>query len=173
MSTRRLLHAGILAAAVLTLAACGPDDPAAAPDSAGTTAATSPSAGASDPDAGPSADCPPPKAVAGHQHVHVTAKPAGTTLKAQLAKFACDPNDGHYEGTGATKTFTFAAKVTARVTQGSGAYKTVTLPALSQHINDCLTGATVEPPNFCAGNIYDITLDPTAHITTITEIWHP
>ncbi|MDJ0342417.1 hypothetical protein QMK19_22045 [Streptomyces sp. H10-C2] len=176
MLSRRLLHATMLSAALLTLAACGPDDTSAAPSSAapssGTTAATSPGKSAPPSDGAPANDCGTPKPVTGHKMVHVTAQPTATTLQAQATNFACDPNDGHYAGTGTAKTYKFAANAEAEVTQGAVNRKAVSLTVLSHHISDCLHGTSVQPPNYCSGDIYDITVDSAGHITTIAEIWH-
>ncbi|GAA1140875.1 hypothetical protein F4556_003494 [Kitasatospora gansuensis] len=137
-----------------------------------TTGSPTPSASSSsdDPDGAGSCTTPAPKA--GRKYVQAVKPPKQDTLYVKDAKFVCDPNDGHYAGAGAEKTYGFAAKVTAQIANGPGKFKTVPVGELWTHIGDCLLGEPVKDPASCSGGIYEIALDGTGKITEIKEIWH-
>ncbi|MFJ8040243.1 hypothetical protein ACIRBX_06980 [Kitasatospora sp. NPDC096147] len=139
-------------------------------------ASKSPSAAASsatgeDPDA---EACSTPAPKANWKYVQAVKPPKQDTLYVKDAKFVCDPNDGHYEGAGAEKTYMFATKVKAQISAGPGNTKVVPVGELWQHIGDCLVDrAQVKEPYSCSGGIYEIALDGTGKITEIREVWHP
>ncbi len=138
-----------------------------------TTGAPTPSASSSsdDPDGAGSCTTPAPKT--GRKYVQAVKPPKQDTLYVKDAKFVCDPNDGHYAGAGAEKTYGFAAKVKAQVANGPGTVKTVPVGELWQHIGDCLLVVEVQDPASFSGGIYEIALDGTGKLTEIMDIWHP
>ncbi|GAA3056016.1 hypothetical protein GCM10020229_79740 [Kitasatospora albolonga] len=139
-------------------------------------ASKSPTAAASS-DAGTGEDvegCSTPAPKPNWKYVQAVKPPKQDTLYVKDAKFVCDPNDGHYEGAGADKTYMFATTVKAQISTGAGNVKTVPVGELWQHIGDCLVDrAQVKDPYSCSGGIYEISLDGTGKITSIREVWHP
>ncbi|GAA2134041.1 hypothetical protein GCM10009760_10880 [Kitasatospora kazusensis] len=118
--------------------------------------------------------CGTPTPSAGHRIVLPVRRPTQDTLDAKAVTFVCDPNDGHYQGTGAAKSYLFAPTVKAQLALGADQFKTVILGDLWTHIGDCLAGgSTVQPPLSCSAYpAYDITLDASGKINAIKEIWH-
>ncbi|MDH6576491.1 hypothetical protein [Kitasatospora sp. MAP5-34] len=203
MSSRRLIKAVAAATAALGLAACGPTSSssssattAAAAAPSASTAVSAPgasgaptgfapssanpaptdgasSASATD-DGGPAMSCTQPVPAAGHKIVMPVRRPTQDTLDAKAVKFVCDPNDGHYEGTGTEKPYLFAPTVKAQLATGADQFKTVIVGDLWMHIGDCLSGGTtVQPPLSCSAYpAYEITLDSSGKINAIKEIWH-
>jgi hypothetical protein len=100
-------------------------------------------------------------------------------MKAEPTKFVCGPDvpdDGYYAATSPTTEYRFATGAQA-VLLGRGAAgiqeQTVPVSRLLQQINTC-TGHPADATEFsCYGNMYDVTLDPSGKITTITQVYHP
>lgn len=193
MSSRRLITAVVVAAAACGLAACEPDgtpDGAPATAAAGAPSASAPAAApsASRPakaapttgspsqaaDDDPGMTCTEPKLAPGHKVVMPVARPVKDTMFAKPVKFVCDPNDGHYEGTGTEKSYLFAPKVKAQLVTDTTQLKTVVVGDLWVHIGDCLDGGKdVKPPLTCSAfPAYEIAQDSSGNITEIKEIWH-
>ncbi len=203
MSSRRSIKAIVVATAVLGLAACQPSStsgsststaaagaPSVSAPAASTPAASTPGtdapgtanpaptdgSSASQPadDGGPAMTCTEPKVATGHKIVMPVRRPTQDTMDAKPVKFVCDPNDGHYEGTGTEKPYLFAQTVKAQLALGADQFKTVIVGDLWMHIGDCLSGgSTVQPPLSCSAfPAYDITLDSSGKISAIKEIWH-
>ncbi|WP_405018562.1 hypothetical protein OHV05_17735 [Kitasatospora sp. NBC_00070] len=137
-----------------------------------TSAAPTPSASGSADDADPTG-CTTPTPKAGRKYVQAVKPPKQDTLFVKDAKFVCDPNDGHYAGAGADKTYMLAAKVTAQIVNGPGKFKTVPVGELFTHVGDCLLGVEVQDPASCSNGIYEIAVDGSGKVTEIKEIWHP
>ncbi|MFJ8209318.1 hypothetical protein [Streptomyces sp. NPDC096033] len=191
-STRRIIGTFALVAALGSVAACGPDDTAAAgsgtggASGAGASAAARPSAappsakapagGASAGAAAPAGGCgQPPKLPAGHKMVEPVAPPSKGSMSAKDAQPTCTPNDWIYHGKGEAKYYLFTAgEVKAELATGSGSTKTVPVGELWMHAGDCMTNpSAVKAPYSCSGNIYDITVDGEGKIDSIKEVWHP
>ncbi|MFI9046412.1 hypothetical protein [Streptomyces sp. NPDC053427] len=190
MFTRRLLAAAVLAATLTTLTSCkGEDAPASAspeatapsasspaPAPSGTpTSSPSPSASPSkdlsaDPE--PSSDCTPRTLAKGHRMVQLTGAPAGGTVPAREAKFACDPNGGGYAGTGKAARLRLASGATAELSTGAVDHRTATLAQLTAHLTACLRHETVEQPLACSGDLYEITVNGSGDVTHLSELWH-
>ncbi|MFG3343567.1 hypothetical protein ACGF1Z_00700 [Streptomyces sp. NPDC048018] len=199
-STRHVLSALALLAALSGVAACGPGDPTAAGPSGG-AGATSPSATASTtPDSGGTAssdpaddvdgdgkggDCGrPPALPAGHLRVKVALMRDAGGFEAAEAKPHCTPNDWIYgaEKGAQTRHYVLPENVRAylALAAGPGQWKQVDHEQLSLHIDRCLAeeiGAPTEdypkvvPPYGCFGNIYELTLDAKGEVETMREIW--
>ncbi|MER5861845.1 hypothetical protein [Kitasatospora sp. NPDC002040] len=137
-----------------------------------TAPATKPTASRSTTDPDENGPCKTPAPTAGRKYVQAVKAPKQDTVYVKDAKFVCDPNDGHYEGAGAEKTYGFAVKVKAQLSSGPGTLKTVPLGELFQHVGDCLLQQEVPQPYSCSGGIYDIALDGSGKISDIKEIWH-
>lgn len=196
MSSRRLITAVVLATAAFGLTACGPDSTsggststaaagapsASSPVSSATPPSTTatgaaPTAGSSTPpasDGDPGMSCTEPKLAPGHKIVMPVRQPTQDLMHAKATKFACDPNDGHYVGVGAEKSYLFAPEVKAQLATGAGTFETVVVGDLWMHIGDCLgAGSPVKPPLSCSSYpAYEIALDSSGKVTEIKEIWH-
>ncbi|MFI8766814.1 hypothetical protein ACN9M0_34295 [Streptomyces sp. R-07] len=200
-STRRVLSAIALLAALSGVAACGPDGSEAEGVTGGSGSSTSPSATASktsDPgEAGSSAptddvdgdgkggDCgAPPTLPAGHLKVKVELMRDSGGFEAAEAKPHCTPNDWIYgaEKGDPTKHYVLPAGVKAELAlaAGPGQWKQVDHEQLALHIDRCLAeeiGAPtedypkVEAPYGCFGNIYEVTLNAKGEVATMKEIW--
>lgn len=155
--------------------------PSAAPTATGSAKATPKASASKSPTAAASTDagedvegCSTPAPKPNWKYVQAVKPPKQDTLYVKDAKFVCDPNDGHYEGAGAEKTYMFATTVKAQISTGAGNAKTVPVGELWQHIGDCLVErAQVKDPYSCSGGIYEIVLDGSGKITQIREVWHP
>ncbi|MGE7438640.1 hypothetical protein [Kitasatospora sp. NPDC001175] len=187
MSSRRLLAAAVLTVAALGLVGCDPNDPkggsSAAPAAPSATASGAASGTAkpapagkssSAPDGDPGENCTPAKLPAGHKIVQPVQQPKQNTMPAKATKFACDPNDGHWEAVGSPERFVFAPHAKAELAAGSVGYKSVAVGELWNHIGDCLDGGqNVKPPLTCSAfPVYDITQNSSGEITEIKELWH-
>ncbi|BFV58149.1 hypothetical protein KCMC57_up32530 [Kitasatospora sp. CMC57] len=137
-----------------------------------TTSDPTPSASSSSDDSDGTVSCTTPAPKTGRKYVQAVKPPKQDTLYVKDAKFVCDPNDGHYAGAGAEKTYGFATKVTAQIANGPGKFRTVPLGELFTHVGDCLLGEPVQDPASCSGGIYEVALDGTGKITDIKEVWH-
>jgi len=188
MSSRSLLTAVVISAAMFGLAACEPDGSSdAAP--ANTTASAAPSvtdtgkaeatdpapdASSAEPTASDAADpsCDAPKLPAGHKIISPVKQPSGDTLSAKDTKPRCGVNDVEFEATGAAKAYHFASTVKAQLSPASGSAKTVSLTELSQHIGDCLNHAQKANLVCSSYGNYEVTVDASGKITAIKEIYH-
>ncbi|MCM2579288.1 hypothetical protein [Streptomyces meridianus] len=192
MSRRLLLTAASLAAALLTLTACGPDEgsddaqpatptattspaPTASPSDPATSAA--PTASASDPaglpagDEGPSAadGCAAPSLPPGNRVLEVTAKPSGGVVKAQATRYSCGMNGGSYHGAGAVKAYRLAGGAGFELATDGAKHRKASLAEVSRVIDACVSSADA---NYCRDNIFTVTTDSSGRITRMSQVWH-
>ncbi|MER5638498.1 hypothetical protein ABT095_16245 [Kitasatospora sp. NPDC002227] len=129
----------------------------------------------------PAADCTANAQHPGHKVINATvAWGSPDRIGANATRFVCGPdvdNDGYYEAVSPNSEYRFAAGAQA-VLIGPGAKgiesKPVPLSRLLQQINTCTSHSNAPGSEYgCYGNMYDITLDPSGKITTITELFHP
>lgn len=199
MTHRRMLTAAIAAAAVVGLAACGPDNssesaaPAstaavaatggasAAPSGAPTTtpgkASKAPSkaptkAGSGTPgtDGEPEQFCDAAALPAGHKIVF-PSKATATGMSAKDSEPRCGVNDVMFAPVGADKAYQFAAGVKAQLRSVMVPPKDVNAAELATHITECV--AHKEKPGYpCTDGDYEITVDAAGKITEILERPH-
>ncbi|MFE6748578.1 hypothetical protein ACFVGM_22195 [Kitasatospora purpeofusca] len=183
MSSRRTALAAVAAAAaVLALAACGPDNdsgtgaaPAgssAAQPSAAQPSATQPTGSAA---AQPSADappsaCAPPKPVGLRRVIHPAKQPRQDTVTYQETGYTCTAGKGKWEPTGPRKNLMFAPEVKAQLQPASGQFKTVVVGELWNHIGACLD-RTPDAGVCSPGLNYEISLDGEGRINEIQELY--
>ncbi|MGW2253002.1 hypothetical protein ACWCXH_22780 [Kitasatospora sp. NPDC001660] len=150
-----------------------PGDPTDASDDAVEAAPPAPSSSA--------AHCSPAGERPGHSVLRVvaadTVDPAELTARA--TRYVCGPN--RFEPAGDPVRYSFAAAgvdaalVDASLVdqqQGDPA-KPVPLPALLNHLDDCLASRAPDAPYGCYGNTYDVVLDSHGRIMRITELARP
>ncbi|MFC5664895.1 hypothetical protein ACFP3U_18135 [Kitasatospora misakiensis] len=180
MSSRRTALAAVTAAAaVLVLAACGPDDgsdTAAAP--AQSSAAQPPAAqpSAAQPSAGqpsaaaPGGACATPKPNGNHRVIHPVKQPRQDTVTYQETGYVCAGATGAWQPTGAQKALMFAQEVKAQLQPGSGQYRTVVVGELWNHIGACLEHSP--DAGVCSPGLnYEIALDGEGKINEIREVF--
>ncbi|MEU8619065.1 hypothetical protein [Streptomyces sp. NPDC048623] len=200
-STRRVLSAIALLAALGGIAACGPEDSNAGGAAGGSGGSAAPSATASrtsdsggagngeptdDVDGdGKGGDCgTPPTLPAGHMKLKVQLMRDSGGFEGAEAKPHCTPNDWIYgaEKGAETKHYVLPQGVKAylALAAGPGQWKQVDHEQLALHIDRCLAeeiGAPtddypkVEAPYGCFGNIYEVTLNAKGEVETMKEIW--
>ena len=175
MSSRKLLTAAVLTVAVLGLVGCDPDDSAVDGAAPGSSEPAPHGSSSGAPDTDPGVHCTTPALAAGHKVVQPVEHPRQDTMSAKETRFACDPNDGHWEGVGSPVSYHFAREVKAQLSSNGAGYESVVVGELWNHIGDCLDGgADVKPPLSCSAHgVYDIKQDSNGDITEIREIWHP
>ncbi|KOV36790.1 hypothetical protein ADK60_06190 [Streptomyces sp. XY431] len=171
MSSRRTaLAAAAAATAVLTLAACGPDDGSgtgaapAGPSAAAGSSAAQPSAGA------PGGACATPKPNGNRRVIHPVKQPRQDTVTYQETGYTCTVNDGKWEPAGPQKNLMFAPEVKAQLQPASGQYRTVVVGELWNHIGACLD-RTPDAGVCSSGLNYEIALDGEGRINEIRELY--
>ncbi|MFD0075050.1 hypothetical protein ACFVIY_21730 [Streptomyces sp. NPDC127166] len=199
-STRHVLSAIALLAALSGVAACGPEDPTAEGVTGGSGSSASPSASSSKTsDSGEAGDSPaddvdgdgkggdcgkPPTLPAGILKVKVELMRDAGGFEAAEAKPHCTPNDWIYgaDKGDPTKHYVLPKGVKAflALAAGPGQWKQVDHEQLALHVDRCLAeeiGAPtddypkVEAPYGCFGNVYEITLNAKGEVDTMKEIW--
>ncbi|MFD7918224.1 hypothetical protein ACFV3R_03210 [Streptomyces sp. NPDC059740] len=192
MRPRSLSSAVLLAAALATLTACGPDrsdqKADAAPSAPATTAqpsatdsadGPSPTASAPATDGAPASSEPGPACTPGLKWdggkvVTVSGEPSsGGALSAHLTTYVCDPNGGHYQAAEGEVRYRLTAGATGLLAAGDPTkFRTVGRAALLDHITACLRRESVPAPLSCSGDTYQLTLDGQGRVTRMREIWH-
>ncbi|AUG76947.1 hypothetical protein CFP65_2089 [Kitasatospora sp. MMS16-BH015] len=125
----------------------------------------------------PSADCTANAQHPGHKVINATvAWGSPDRIGANATKFVCGPDvpdDGYYEAVAPNTEYRFAAGAKATLLATGVKTTEVPLARLLQQINTC-TGHPGDAGDYsCYGNMYDITVDATGRITTISELYHP
>lgn len=188
MALGRLLTAASLAAALLTLTACGPKEPEwrgatpepavslgsePAADPSGDATGAAPAASASDPtgDERPSApgDCAAPSLAPRHKVLEVTAKPANGVIKAQAARYSCGMNGGTYNGAGTTAAYLLAPGAGFELATDGARHRKASLAEVSQVIDECVSSANA---SYCRDNIFTVRTDASGRITAMSQVWH-
>lgn len=187
ISTRKILAALAIASAAFTLAACGPDDPAAdgtgspSAEAGGSAAPKAPKATAAGED---HTSC--PTLAPGHSYIWVdNVEGAMNNVIAREAKASCDPttNEGaayHPVGAVTTYTLSLSAKITVIGEDGPETRGATQGPRTGiAHVKSCADpngdtwdgGQAEKPEEFCYGqNFYDVVLDGST-ITEMTEVY--
>ncbi|MFE2723348.1 hypothetical protein [Kitasatospora sp. NPDC059327] len=196
---RRLLGAGLVATAALSLAACGPDNasdqagggPAAGAPAATSPAATSPaaptgaaptagaptggktakpSAGASDE---PEGFCDAAPLPAGQKWVYPGKGTTATTLVYKDTKTACGVNDVVFEPVGADRTAPFAPTAKGHLNSVLAKSKDVNVADLVKHIGECLADPTSSKGFYpCSAGDYKVAIDSAGKVVEMTERAH-
>ncbi|WP_329569554.1 hypothetical protein [Kitasatospora sp. NBC_01266] len=141
--------------------------PAAKPTAAPTTPTT------------PTADCTANANHPGHTVINATVGWADPDrIGANATKFVCGPdvpNDGYYQPVNQNSSYTFAPGATAHLVgqYASEGGMNVSIDTLLTHIVHCTTNNPTGNPSPCYGNNYDITVDGSGRITSISELYHP
>ncbi|MGW6917850.1 hypothetical protein ACWGB8_29095 [Kitasatospora sp. NPDC054939] len=198
MGSRRMLGAVLAGAAVLGLAACGPEDasdkaagtaaptasaPAGTGGAAPTAAATAPSgtakpapSGTAQPSRSAGADeepegfCTAAPLPAGQKWVYPVKGTTATTLVYRDTKTACGVNDVRFEPVGPDRSAPFAATAKGHLNSVLAKPKDVDVAGLVKHIAECLADRTSPDVSYpCSGGEYKVVVDSAGRVVEMTE----